>query len=358
MHEPVKTFSIGFEGDAAFDETAVARRDRGAVRHRPHRVSRAAVGDRPARPRWSGITTVRSPIRPRSRPISCRKLTREHVTVALTGDGGDEVFAGYLRFGAALAADRVPRGGRPARRWPRPTGCRRSPNERHWSARARRFARFMQLPLDDRLDRLGRRLLRRCRAAARRRLRRRAARRSIGARTCARSQRTLAGRSPLSRLLAANFHSYLHDDLLVKADRMTMANSLEARSPFLDRALIEYVAGAARRLEGPAAAGPRPSCATRSPICCRRRWRGAPRRASACRSTPGSAASCATTCSDTLLAPSRAPRAYVSPAYVRQLVDEHTRRPRQSRPSAVDAAHVRALAAAAAVVAATPAAVR
>ena len=43
------TFSIGFEGDAAFDETAAARRDRRAVRHGAHRVPREAVGDRPAR---------------------------------------------------------------------------------------------------------------------------------------------------------------------------------------------------------------------------------------------------------------------------------------------------------------------
>ncbi len=54
------------------------------------------------------------------------------------------------------------------------------------------------------------------------------------------------GASPLNQLLAANFHSYLHDDLLVKADRMTMANSLEARAPFLDRAVIEYAASPAR----------------------------------------------------------------------------------------------------------------
>jgi asparagine synthase (glutamine-hydrolysing) len=51
------------------------------------------------------------------------------------------------------------------------------------------------------------------------------------------------GASPLNQLLAANFHSYLHDDLLVKTDRMTMANSLEARAPFLDRAVLEYAAG-------------------------------------------------------------------------------------------------------------------
>jgi len=40
----------------------------------------------------------------------------------------------------------------------------------------------------------------------------------------------------------ANFRSYLPGDLLVKTDRMTMANAIEARSPFLDRAVIDYVA--------------------------------------------------------------------------------------------------------------------
>ncbi len=50
------------------------------------------------------------------------------------------------------------------------------------------------------------------------------------------------GRTPLSQLLLANFSSYLPDDLLIKTDRCTMANSLEARCPFLDRDLMEYVA--------------------------------------------------------------------------------------------------------------------
>jgi asparagine synthase (glutamine-hydrolysing) len=51
------------------------------------------------------------------------------------------------------------------------------------------------------------------------------------------------GTSTMSQLLLVNFNTYLLDDLLVKVDRCTMANSLEARSPFLDTALIEYVAG-------------------------------------------------------------------------------------------------------------------
>jgi asparagine synthase (glutamine-hydrolysing) len=51
-----------------------------------------------------------------------------------------------------------------------------------------------------------------------------------------------AGAPTLDQILYANFVTYLPDDLAVKMDRMSMAHSLEARSPFLDTALIEYMA--------------------------------------------------------------------------------------------------------------------
>ena len=164
------------------------------------------------------------------------KLTREHVTVALTGDGGDEVFAGYLRFAAAIAAERVPEtvasvAGAALNALPTPR------NERHWIPRGRRFVRSLQWPLEQRAsawsgafyDDVEQLLTPELRA------------RGVDRQRHLAGVRGVEGASPLSRLLAANFHSYLHDDLLVKADRMTMANSLEARAPFLDRALMEYV---------------------------------------------------------------------------------------------------------------------
>ena len=51
--------------------------------------------------------------------------------------------------------------------------------------------------------------------------------------------RASAGARPLDRLLDLNLRTYLPGDLLVKADRMSMAHGLEVRSPFLDTALVE-----------------------------------------------------------------------------------------------------------------------
>ena len=165
------------------------------------------------------------------------KLTREHVTVALTGDGGDEVFAGYMRFRAAIAADRLPRvlsGPLGALLSRLPNG----PNERHWRSRAARFGRALGMPLHERVTRWNSYFNDDLEAL-------------VGERAAIPIDRLqhlrgvmdrMPGLSPLNELLLANFSSYLPDDLLAKADRCTMANSLESRSPFLDRDLMEYVA--------------------------------------------------------------------------------------------------------------------
>src|SRR5262245_16125435 len=146
--EPVRTFSIGFDDDPAFDETEIARATsrRFGTRHTEFRVQPSAIDlldtlvyhhDGPFADSSAIPTYLVS------------QLTRQHVTVALTGDGGDEVFAGYLRFGAAVAAGHVPAwAGRAASA--ALTVLPSPPSERHLVARAKRFTRYMRLPLQGR----------------------------------------------------------------------------------------------------------------------------------------------------------------------------------------------------------------
>ena len=239
MREPVKTFSIGFEGDAAYDETAHARAvaERFRTDHTEFRVPASAIGlidgliwhhDGPFGDS-SAIPT-----------FLVAQLTRQHVTVVLTGDGGDEVFAGYLRFHAALTAGAMPAwSGRLLSTLLSPFSV--PPNERHWLSRARRFARYMHLPLLERLTRWNSFFYEDLDALLSSRFRQ-----TLGPidrqHYLRRELPELARLTPLSQLLLANFRTYLPGDLLVKTDRMTMANGLEARAPFLDRALIDYAA--------------------------------------------------------------------------------------------------------------------
>ena len=161
--------------------------------------------------------------------------TREHVTVALSGDGGDELFAGYERFAAAGAVapwSALP----PALRAGAGRGAAvvaglRSPRLR---GRVERFLAsastglphayldWVGLMPPDLVDRLwpgepG------------------PGRRSYSARWDA-----SAGARTLDRLLALNLETYLLDDLLPKVDRTSMAHGLEVRVPFLDQDLLDY----------------------------------------------------------------------------------------------------------------------
>ncbi|HYM23693.1 MAG TPA: asparagine synthase (glutamine-hydrolyzing) [Vicinamibacterales bacterium] len=235
---PVKTFSIGFEGQPAYDETAFARvaADRFKTDHTEFRVQPVPTElieklvwhhDGPFADSSAVPTFIVS------------QLTRDKVTVVLTGDGGDEVFAGYDRFRASVLAERMPAAAMAIAR-ASVSHLRAPACERHWLARAQRFVRASGLPLEERLtdwsgvfsDDLG----------ALVKLPGGEAARIDPLRYAAAERHWLAGRSALSRALHLNFTTYLPGDLLVKTDRMTMANALEARSPFLDRELVEYVA--------------------------------------------------------------------------------------------------------------------
>ncbi len=169
------------------------------------------------------------------------QLTREKVTVALNGDGGDELFAGYLRFWAATVTERVPRAAAAAGgpRGPPDSGEARAPGR--LASRARRLLTAVERPLGDRLVRWNSYFAfdagRDPAAGAGRRCRVRPA---VPATVLRRGRWD----APRWRWRSHhNFHTYLPQDLLVKVDRTSMAHALETRSPFLDTALIEYVAG-------------------------------------------------------------------------------------------------------------------
>ena len=247
LKEPVRTFSIGFSGDPHFDETAYARlvAKRFGTRHTEFVVTPSAV-ELVERLVWhyDGPFADSSAIP----TYLLARLTREHVTVALSGDGGDELFAGYLRFYATVLSERVPVGVRRAAR-KLLAGLPAWGGSRQPFRRLQKFAGSAALPFAERFSRWNAvfyedlpALLPATRGAV--------AEASEHGRgpwsppPLARLEPYLAecgDASLLTRLLYVNLKTYLLDDLLVKMDRCSMAHALETRSPFLDRELMEYV---------------------------------------------------------------------------------------------------------------------
>jgi asparagine synthase (glutamine-hydrolysing) len=238
--EPVHTFSIGFPDEPSFDERAQARlvADHFGTRHTEFAVQLDAVAlmdrllwhhDQPYADSSAIPTYVVS------------RLAREHVTVVLNGDGGDEVFGGYDRFVAAALSRRVPPPvARAARRATR--ALRRDHGYYSLRRRAERFLELAEAPVTHRYQSwiavANRDLLHELLAPG---LREHATPCAVEASMQTNYER--ASRLPvLDQILFANLKTYLPDDLAVKMDRMSMAHSLEARSPFLDTALVEYAA--------------------------------------------------------------------------------------------------------------------
>ena len=176
------------------------------------------------------------------------ELARREVTVALSGDGGDELFGGYDHYRAHRWADRIRwlSGSAPWRLVDRltdalpPGAGKKGPVNK-----AKRFVEGLRRPADLEharwwvfWDLVERRALYAGDAAG-----------ALAGRDCfgyyreRLAEARAAGFHGLEGQLYADVTGYLADDILVKLDRMSMAVSLEARVPFLDHEVVEYAMG-------------------------------------------------------------------------------------------------------------------
>lgn len=234
--KPVKTFTIGFSRED-FNEAGTARR---VAQHFGTDHHELIVEPTVGETLHQLSKSLEEPFADSSilptYYVSC--LARQHVTVALSGDGGDELFAGYNRYAVSLRRqmfDYIPTwGGRWLRRfvYPRlPAGFR----GRKWmynislSARDQYFDRISFLPAFHREQ-------------------------ALFSADFLTSAKTLTpplqgfqhhfDEAPathlLSRLLYLDTKTYLPGDILTKVDRMSMATSLEVRSPILDHVFVEW----------------------------------------------------------------------------------------------------------------------
>lgn len=237
MDQPVKTFSIGFHEDS-YNELKYARvaAKHFGTDHHEFVVTPdiCQIVDELA---WHFDEPFADSSAIPTYMVS--KLAREHVTVVLTGDGGDELFAGYTRYVTDRKRSGFARLPRVVRRGVMQRLSRRLPH----GAFGRNYLHNVALdPLDRYIDSVStftslnkhqlytddfRRQLNGDEDGAAASFREHAARARTG--------------EPLDALLYLDSKTYLPGDILTKVDRMTMAVSLEGRVPLLDHKLIEFV---------------------------------------------------------------------------------------------------------------------
>jgi asparagine synthase (glutamine-hydrolysing) len=243
----VRTFTIGFE-DKNYDE---ARHAKFVAKHVASEHTELYVSARetlevvPRLPDWFDEPFADSSQIP---TFLVSAMTRAHVTVALSGDGGDELFAGYPRYMLAESLwrriARAPASLRRAvgltlARIPEPVLDRLAkllpPRLRslNFGRKLHRLASLVQLPVDDALH---------AELVAVWPEERFLVPGTSGALQIAPDPQ-LAALLPdfLARMQYYDTLSYLPDDILVKVDRCSMAVALEARQPLLDHRLVEFV---------------------------------------------------------------------------------------------------------------------
>jgi asparagine synthase (glutamine-hydrolysing) len=169
------------------------------------------------------------------------QMARKHVTVALSGDGGDEIFAGYERYAIHLRRgvfERIPSW---ARRFYREQIYPLLPGD----MRGKKFSYHVSLPWRERyVDAISlvpafERDMRLLSDEFRALLRQRGGPEDVMYRYFDRSP----AQDPVSQMLYVDTKTYMVGDILTKVDRMSMATSLEVRVPILDHEFVEWATG-------------------------------------------------------------------------------------------------------------------
>jgi asparagine synthase (glutamine-hydrolysing) len=210
--QPVRTFAIGFE-EQGFSELPYAREaaNRFGTRHTEFIVKADMTDILPRLVAHYGEPFGDSSALP---SYFLARETRKHVTVALTGDGGDENFAGYRRYALMNMIETLP-------------GFLRRAVDLVTGSSAQRYLRMVGI----------------FQAKQKRRLYSDAFARQVSVEAAKNFLAGAIGKAGnadrVNRLLHADVSTYLADCLMPKVDIATMANSLEARSPLLDHELME-----------------------------------------------------------------------------------------------------------------------
>lgn len=245
QHRDLDTFTIGFE-DERFDEApwaAEIARHLGVRNHAQYVTGKDMLGfvggfadlfDEP----FGDVSALPT--------LALSRFTRDAVTVALSGDGGDELFGGYDRYFRIPARWRERNALR--RLFPelpygwlnRVSGC--FPRPGRWGDKAMRARGDRRAPDIETLHRFH---------VSRWRLADRPVREKVTGYFASPDEWPDAV-DPQARVMFADSQSYLPDDLLVKIDRASMAHSLEVRAPLLAREVVEF----AWRLPGRLKLGP------------------------------------------------------------------------------------------------------
>lgn len=242
LKKQLRTFSIGYADEPFFDETRYARLV--ADKYKTDHTVFSLRNDDFLEHIHAILDYIDEPFAdPSAIPtyILCHE-TRKHVTVALSGDGGDEVFAGYNKHMAEWQArnaglvHKIIKAAYPV--W------KALPQGRHgkWPNRIRQLHRFsegLRLSNKDRYWRWAS-LISEQEVTQ---MLQPAANGGFSAEIYQQLKSGITARletKDLNEVLIADFNLVLLGDMLVKADLMSMANSLEVRSPFLDRDVVNF----------------------------------------------------------------------------------------------------------------------